>query len=75
MGMMKITLELDVAEALTALGPIQDRMMEAHLLAANATGEEHEIAALSAKLLGRVHGKLTDALYPAGIDSQIAVSA
>ena len=73
--MAKITLELDVTEVLTALGPIQDRLLEAHLLAANSTGEEHEIAALSAKILSRLHGKLTDALYPAGIDSQIVAVA
>lgn len=61
--MGKIILELEVHEALTALGPIQDRALEASKLAAISSGDEHEIADLSAKLLNRIATRLVDALY------------
>ncbi len=59
-----VTLELTAAEALIALGPIQDRACAASQLAAISTGEEHEIADLSFKLLTRIAGMIVDALYP-----------
>lgn len=61
---MKITLELEVHEAIVALGPIQDKALEASRLAATSTGDEHEIADLSSRILSRVATQITDALYP-----------
>ena len=61
---MKITLELEVGEALIALGPIQDRALEASRLAAISTGDEHEMADMTSRLLNRVATRITDALYP-----------
>lgn len=62
--MAKISIELDVHEAILALGPIQDRALESSRLAAIATGDEREIADLSAQILNRVATRITDALYP-----------
>ena len=62
--MNDITIAMDAAEALIALGAIQDKALDASRLAAISTGEEHEIADLSARLLQRVAGRITDALYP-----------
>jgi hypothetical protein len=62
--MKDITIEMTVAEALTALGPIQDRALESSRLAANATGDEREILDLSSKMLNRVATRIVDALYP-----------
>src|SRR6185436_20946489 len=57
-------IDFDVSEALLALGAIQDKALESSRIAAISTGDEHEIADLSAKLLQRVATRLTDALYP-----------
>jgi hypothetical protein len=62
--MTDITIAMDTAEALLALGAIQDKALDASRLAAISTGDEHEIADLSAKLLQRVATRLVDALYP-----------
>jgi len=62
--MNDILIPLDVAEALIALGAIQDKQLDASRLAAISTGDEHEIADLSAKILGRVATRIVDALYP-----------
>lgn len=62
--MGKIVIELDVSEALLALGPINDKAIEASKLAAISSGDEHEIALLSARLLSRVAARISDALYP-----------
>lgn len=62
--MNDLTIRLTVAEALIALGPIQDKALDASRLAAISTGEEHEIADLSSKILSRVAGLIVDALYP-----------
>jgi len=62
--MKDILIPLDPAEALIALGAIQDKQLDASRLAAISTGDEHEIADLSAKILGRVASRITDALYP-----------
>ena len=57
-------IDFDVSEALIALGAIQDKALEASRLAAISTGEEHEIADLSGKILRRVATRICDALYP-----------
>src|SRR6185436_18409668 len=57
-------IDFDVSEALLALGAIQDKALESSRIAAISTGDEHEIADLSAKLLQRVATRITDALYP-----------
>ena len=54
--MRDITIEMTVAEALLALGAIADRQLTSSRLAAISTGDEHEIADLSAKMLGHVPG-------------------
>ena len=59
-----IQIEMTVAEALLALGPIQDKALESSRLAAISEGDEHEIADLSAKMLGQVATRIVDALYP-----------
>lgn len=61
---MDVTLRLTAAEALIALGPIQDRAFAASQLAAISTGEEHEIADLSFQILTRIAARIVDALYP-----------
>jgi len=58
-------IDFDVAEALLALGAIQDKALDASRLAAISTGDEHEIADMTGKILQRVATRLTDALYPA----------
>lgn len=70
--MSKIILELEVHEALTALGPIAEKALERSRDAAVSTGDEHEIADLSARMLFRVAAKITKALYP-DPDGPIAV--
>lgn len=62
--MKDIAIHLDVAEALIALGAIEDKALDASRLSAISTGDEHEIADLSAKLLRRCATRITDALYP-----------
>ena len=62
--MPRLSIELEVAEALTALGAIQDKALEASRLAAISSGDEHEIAVMSARLLGRAASRITSALYP-----------
>jgi hypothetical protein len=62
--MPRLSIELEVHEALTALGAIQDKALEASRLAAISSGDEHEIADLSSKLLSRVATRIVDALYP-----------
>lgn len=71
--MSKITLDLEVAEALLALGPIQDKALEASRLAAISTGDEHEIADLTFQILNRVATQITDALYPAEPDPRTVI--
>jgi len=58
-----ITLDLEVSEALILFGAVEDKKLEASRLAAISTGDEHEIADLSATILGRVAGMIVDALY------------
>lgn len=62
--MKDILIRFDAAEALTALGAIQDKALDASRLAAISSGDEHEIADLSAKILRRLATRLTDAIYP-----------
>lgn len=62
--MSKITIDLEVAEALTALTPLQAAMLSAMKSAAETTGEEHEIAQLTARFLNRTIDKISQALYP-----------
>lgn len=59
-----ITITMDAAEALIALGAIQDKALDASKLAAISTGDEHEIADLSSRMLGRIATQIVDALYP-----------
>lgn len=58
-----ILIRFDAAEALIALGAIQDKALDASRLAAISTGDEHEIADLSWKILQRLATRLTDAIY------------
>jgi len=69
--MNDILIPLDVAEALIALGAIQDKQLDASRLAAISTGDEHEIADLSAKILGRVATRIVDALYPDEVNIEV----
>jgi hypothetical protein len=62
--MGELTISLNVAEAQIALGAIQDKQLDASRLAAISTGDEHEIADLTAKMLSAVVVRITDALYP-----------
>ena len=62
--MKEITISMSPAEALTALGAIQDKALDASRLAAFSTGDEKEIADLSAKFLQRVATSIVDELYP-----------
>jgi hypothetical protein len=73
--MPRLSIELEVHEALTALGAIQDKALEASRLAAISSGDEHEIADLSSKLLNRVATRIVDALYPDDRHAEIAVLA
>ena len=59
-----ITISLTVLEALAILDPIQDKALTASKLAATSTGDVHEIADLSSKMLSRVATQIVDALYP-----------
>ena len=61
---MAITIELDTHEAIIVLGRISDAALTASRLAAISTGDEHEIADLTSKILARVQTRLTDAIYP-----------
>ena len=63
--MNDISIDLDTAEALMALGAIQDKALDASKLAATSTGDVHEIADLSAKIIQRIERRIVDALYPA----------
>lgn len=60
----RIKVEFEVHEALLAMGRLTDLALEASKLAAISTGEEHEIAKLSAKLLARASARISAALYP-----------
>lgn len=59
-----ITISLTVLEAMAILDPIQDKALTASKLAATSTGDVHEIADLSAKMLGQVATQIVDQLYP-----------
>ncbi len=62
---MKLTIELEVVEAQMILDPITDRQLSASRLAATATDPElREVHDLTAKILGRVATRITDAIYP-----------
>lgn len=62
--MNEIKIEMNAAEALTALGVISDKALEHSRIAAFATGDEREILDLSSRMLTRVATAITDALYP-----------
>ena len=61
--MNDITISMDAATALITLGAVQDKALDAWKLAAISTGDEHEIADLSSKMLGRVATQIVDQLY------------
>lgn len=61
---MNTNISLDHAEALIVLSAIEDKKLDLSRHAAISTGEEHEYADLSAKVLGNVARSIVDQLYP-----------
>lgn len=61
---MKILLELEAHEALMILDPIQDKALTASKNAARWSGDEREIAEITATVCNRIATRIVDGLYP-----------